>query len=200
MRYGFISEIFLMAELLLRSHGEYIRLKKKRINILHANKLSVIIKGQDNESRRQRYGEKHINGKDSPGGNILRQRLFDRIKKKYKVEPDHPWRRDPESTVFRHADNGKWFALVMNVQGEKLGMPEKDHADIVNLKVDDPVFRDILIRQAGIIPAYHMNKQNWITVLLDGTVPEGQVYDLLEMSFLATATAKKKTTIREPKE
>lgn len=130
----------------------------------------------------------------------MRQRLFDRIKKKYKVEPDHPWRRDPESTVFRHTDNGKWFALVMNVQGEKLGMPEKDRADIVNLKVDDPMFRDILIRQAGIIPAYHMNKQNWITVLLDGTVPEEQVYDLLEMSYRATAAAKKKATIREPKE
>lgn len=54
------------------------------------------------------------------------------------------------------------------------------------------MFRDILIRQAGIIPAYHMNKQNWSAVRLDGTVPEEQVYDLLEMSYLATATAEKK--------
>lgn len=130
----------------------------------------------------------------------MKQRLFDRIKKKYKVEPDHPWRRDPGSAVFRHADNSKWFALVMDVRGEKIGVPEKDHVDVVNLKVDDPMFRDLLVRQAGIIPAYHMNKQNWITVLLDGTVPEEQIYDLLEMSYLATATAKKKAKIRGPKE
>lgn len=63
---------------------------------------------------------------------------------------------------------------------------------MVNLKVDDMCFRDMLIQQDGIMPAYYMNKQHWITALLDGTVPEDKVFDLIDMSFMATASAKKK--------
>ncbi len=66
--------------------------------------------------------------------------------------------------------------------------------------MNDPVFRDMIIREEGIMPAYHMNKMHWITVLLDGTVPKERVFDLIDMSFLATASAKKKAKVRPPKE
>jgi len=66
--------------------------------------------------------------------------------------------------------------------------------------VDDPFFRDMLIQENGIMPAYHMNKQHWITVLLDGTVQDEKVCNLIDMSFLATASAKKKEKFRPPKE
>lgn len=61
-------------------------------------------------------------------------------------------------------------------------------------------FRDMLIQEDGIMPAYHMNKLHWISVLLDGSVPEEKVRELIDMSFMATASAKKKEKIRPPKE
>ena len=129
-----------------------------------------------------------------------RQTVFDHIRKKYKVLPEYPWRRYDTNAVFRHKDNKKWFALVMEVDRNKLGLSGSGKVDVVNLKVEDPFFRDVLVREAGIFPAYHMNKLHWITVLLDGTVPEEQVWDLLGRSFLATASAKKKQKERPPKE
>ena len=72
--------------------------------------------------------------------------------------------------------------------------------DVINLKIDDLFFRDMLIREEGIFPGYHMNKLHWISVLLDGTVSEQRVYELIETSFLATASAKKKEKLRPPKE
>ena len=48
------------------------------------------------------------------------------------------------------------------------------------------------VKGNGIIPAYHMNKQQWITVFLDGSVKKEQVFDLIDASFVATASAKKK--------
>ena len=51
-----------------------------------------------------------------------RQTVFDYIKKKYKVLPEYPWRKYGGSAVFRHSDNSKWFALVMDVQGDKVGL------------------------------------------------------------------------------
>ena len=41
--------------------------------------------------------------------------------------------------------------------------------------------------QPGILPAYHMNKENWISILLDGTVDVEQIFTFLDMSFELTA-------------
>ena len=54
--------------------------------------------------------------------------------------------------------------------------------DVINVKcsTDDIGFlRDI----PGILPAYHMNKSNWISVVLDGTVPQKNIKQLIKASF-----------------
>ena len=129
-----------------------------------------------------------------------RQMIFDYIKKKYKISPEYPWRRDNTSAVFRHTDNHKWFALVMTVQGSRLGLADNTWTDVINLKIDDLFYRDLVLREEGILPAYHMNKLHWISVLLDGTVPDDQVCELVDISFLATASAKQKEKVRPAKE
>ncbi|MCI9418935.1 MAG: MmcQ protein [Eubacterium sp.] len=130
----------------------------------------------------------------------MRKKISDFIKKKYKVSPEYPWQKYDSNAVFRHSDNNKWFALVMCVQRCKLGLSGEDHVDVINLKVDDIFFRDTIIQEDGIMPAYHMNKQHWISVLLDGTVAKDRIFDLIHMSFLATASTKQKEKIRPPKE
>lgn len=122
----------------------------------------------------------------------MRETVFTYIKNKYKASPDYPWAKYDSNAVFRHSDNNKWFALVMSVEKDKLGLSGSGYVDVINLKIDDMMFRDILVQKEGILPAYHMNKQHWITVLLDGTVEETEVYDLIDASFLATASKKKK--------
>ena len=139
-------------------------------------------------------------GKKERSANDMKDVVFAYIKKKYKVQPEYPWRKYDSNAVFRHLDNKKWFALVMDVAADKLGQHSSKSVAVINLKIDDPFFRDMLIQQKGILPAYHMNKQHWITVLLDETVPKDTVYNLIETSFMATASAKKKQKIRPPKE
>ena len=51
----------------------------------------------------------------------MREAVFEYIKKKYKVSPEYPWAKYDSNAVFRHTDNKKWFALVMEVQRDKLG-------------------------------------------------------------------------------
>lgn len=128
------------------------------------------------------------------------QTVFDYMKEKYDTLPEYPWRKYDGNAVFRHSDNRKWFALVMEVEKQKLGLSGGGNIHVINLKLDDMFFRDIIMQDDGIMPAYHMNKLHWITVLLDGTVPEKRVFDLIDMSFLATASAKKKRKMRPPKE
>lgn len=120
-----------------------------------------------------------------------RSELEQYILENYGTEPDFPWLKYPEIEVFRHGGNQKWFALVMDVPKSKLGLQGTDELDVVNLKCD-LVLISSLRGQAGIFPAYHMNKEHWITVALDGTVPEDIIKMLLDMSYTITAPKIKK--------
>lgn len=83
---------------------------------------------------------------------------------------------------FRNGSNRKWFALVAEVERDKLGLKGEDKVSLINLKCD-PVFIGSLLNGKGYLPAYHMNKKTWITVLLDGSVPEEEVRDLIHLSY-----------------
>lgn len=96
-----------------------------------------------------------------------------------------------ETAVFRHSDNRKWFAILMNIPREKLGLFGKGNIDIVNLKCD-PLLTGSLFSEGGVFPAYHMNKEKWISVLLDGSLEPDKVKWLLEISFNLTARKIKK--------
>ncbi|MCR5292472.1 MAG: MmcQ/YjbR family DNA-binding protein [Eubacterium sp.] len=131
---------------------------------------------------------------------MSKDKVFKYIKKKYGADPEYLWTRYPGYAVFRHDDNKKWFALVADIPFEKID-PERDgEVYVINVKIDDPVFMDMLLHQNGYYPAYHMNKKNWITILLDGTVPLKDIYTFIDFSFGATASAKKKEKDRPPKE
>ena len=130
----------------------------------------------------------------------MRRKIIDYIKKRYKAEPEHLWRSYPDYIVFRHSDNNKWFGIIMDVSRDKLGLDGDDRVDIIDVKVEDPFLRDMLIQQPGYLPAYHMNKGSWITVLLDGTVSFEDVCGMVDEGFMATASKAKKEKIRPPKE
>ena len=130
----------------------------------------------------------------------MRRQINDYIKDQYGVSPEFPWPRYNEHAVYRHKDNKKWFALIMDVGRDKLGLSGKKSVSVINLKIDDVILHDTIIREDGIMPAYHMNKLHWITVLLDGTVPSEKVCALLDISYNATSSKRRKKAVREPKE
>ena len=108
---------------------------------------------------------------------------------KYKTNPEYLWASFPQYAVLRHSDNKKWYALIMNVPKEKLGLSGKEYVDILDVKVD-PAMSGSLLMEKGIMPGYHMHKGNWITILLNGSVDKEKIFFLLEMSFDLTANKK----------
>ena len=114
-----------------------------------------------------------------------REKLETYISDHYATQPDYPWADMPRSAVFRHAGNRKWFALLMEVPRDKLGLAGTEKLDIVNFKCD-PILISSLRGEAGIFPAYHMNKASWITVALDGSVSAETIKLLLDVSYELT--------------
>lgn len=83
--------------------------------------------------------------------------------------------------MLRHK-NGKWYAVVMSVEKCKLGLEGNEFVDIMNVKCD-PEMTSVIIQNFGFLSGYHMNKQHWITILLDGSVSEAKTLDFLDMSY-----------------
>lgn len=121
-----------------------------------------------------------------------RKELIEKIKTKYQIEPDHPWFDNPESAVFRHQDNRKWFALVMDISLKKLQHDAQDQiVTIMNIKCD-ALLADFLRKEKGIHPAYHMNKEKWISIEIENSLADDKIMELLHESFLMTASSTKK--------
>ncbi len=114
-----------------------------------------------------------------------RDKLEKFIIENYNVEPDYPWLKSPNHAVFRHSGNRKWFALIMDIPKNKLGLPETDITDVVNFKCD-PLLIGPLLKEKGVFPAYHMNKEYWVTIALDGSVNDDTIKMLLDMSYDVT--------------
>lgn len=92
---------------------------------------------------------------------------------------DYPF--DEEWAVIRHSGSKKSFAFIYEHSGRLC----------VNLKCE-PMRADFLRSVfAGVRPAYHMNKVHWNTVLLDGGVPEQELFNMVAHSFELTKPRKR---------
>lgn len=130
----------------------------------------------------------------------LREDVIRAVRKKYKVEIEYLWARHPGYGVFRHGDNQKWFGIIMDVSRSKLGLSGDEIVDILNVKLDSPLLVDLLTQQEGYFPGYHISRGNWVSILLDGTVPPEDIYGLIDKSYQVTASPQTKKAIRPPKE
>ena len=112
---------------------------------------------------------------------MKREEIYEYVKKQYGTVPEYLWKESPESAVLRHP-NGKWYAVLMQVEKSRLGLEGDTKVDIIDVKCD-PDMVGLLTQTYGFLPGYHMNKKYWITMLLDGTVSEAKILDFLDMSY-----------------
>lgn len=73
----------------------------------------------------------------------------------------------------RYKQNGKSFAYIY----------EKDSQIWVNVKCSPDwiyVWRDTY---SSVVPAYHMNKEHWNSIILDGTILETEIKRMIAESY-----------------
>ena len=100
---------------------------------------------------------------------------------KYKAEPEFLWDDTPDCGVFRNKESKKWFGIIMHVKRDRLIKNAEGFVDVMNIKLDDKV--EECIRINGIYPAYHMNKKYWVSIILDDTLSDELIFDLIDISF-----------------
>ncbi|MBQ8893545.1 MAG: MmcQ/YjbR family DNA-binding protein [Clostridia bacterium] len=100
------------------------------------------------------------------------------IRAQYGDDLEFLWKKFPENAIARRKDNRKWYLALLTVAPAKLGLPREGLLEIVDLR---SAHREQLGEWA--LPGYHMNKKNWITVVLDGTVPFETLQCLIDESY-----------------
>ncbi|MBR5917833.1 MAG: MmcQ/YjbR family DNA-binding protein [Lachnospiraceae bacterium] len=113
---------------------------------------------------------------------VTREDIFKYVKDNYNTEPDYPWSDTPNCGVLRHKVNRKWYGLIMDVSFGTVGLEGDGIIDVINLKLDPEMILQ-LSSQKGFRPAYHMNKIHWITIILDGSVMDDEIYNLIDLSY-----------------
>lgn len=111
-------------------------------------------------------------------------RLADEIYKKYGDKPVFPW-DNFSGGVFKNPTNGKWYAIVMALNVQKVDKKLTGEVEVMNIKLDPEKIKE-LHKEKGFYPAYHMNKKNWISILLNDTVPDKVLLNLLDESHRFT--------------
>ena len=100
---------------------------------------------------------------------------------------DHPFTKshnskrtvDNDFTAYKPSGCDKMYALMFTIDKRKLNKVCKETlVDAVNIKVE-PSKVDDLLQLPGFYPAYHMNKKHWVTAILDGTINDKTIKELL---------------------
>jgi predicted DNA-binding protein (MmcQ/YjbR family) len=113
---------------------------------------------------------------------VTREDIYVYVKDNYNTEPDYPFEDSPKAAVLRHRINRKWYGLIMDVSYNTVGISKDGMIDIINIKLDPEMIIQ-LSSQKGFCPAYHMNKTHWITIVLDGSVRDDEIFNLIDLSY-----------------
>lgn len=111
-------------------------------------------------------------------------RIIGLINEKYHESPDFPFKQDryKKYGVIRYKGNNKWYGLIMNINKSVFGGDNKEeYVDVINVRIDEKE-RDNIINNKNIFPSYHMNKQKWISILLDESLNDGEVMKYINFS------------------
>lgn len=98
---------------------------------------------------------------------------------------DYPF-KDVNWTVIRSRKNRKVFAWIF----------ERQDNIWINLKAD-PEWRDFWRESfEAVLPAYHLNKKHWNSLIMDGTIPEDTMKLLINESYDLVTGRKREQDIK----
>lgn len=112
---------------------------------------------------------------------ITREEAITYCKSFQSVIEDYPF-RDSNWTLMRHRDNKKAFACIYEREGNIW----------INVKCNLEWREFWRAAYASVVPAYHMNKEHWNSIILNGEVPDKDISRMIEESYELTKPKKKK--------
>lgn len=125
-------------------------------------------------------------------------RITQKIMELYHDEPEFIFEKAPSAGIFRNAKNKKWYGLIMCIDKSKIDKESTKEVEILNVKLREEQVVNLLKRK-GFYPSYHMNKKNWITIVLDETLSDEEIMEYIKESYQYIASPKEWIIPANPK-
>ena len=111
------------------------------------------------------------------------KRVIAYFEEKYGNCLEHLWADAPDNAIVRRSDTNKWYAAILTVSRRKIGLHSDEKVEIIDLhaRTEDIPF---LVDNICIFPGFHMNKKHWITVILDGSMTDERLFELIDQSYI----------------
>ena len=114
--------------------------------------------------------------------NTQSKQVINYIKEKYNDDLEFLWQKFDDNAVWRNKQNSKWYGLLLTVSKRKLGIDSEEIVEIIDLRYKKGQV-DEIVDNIKVYPGYHMNKNTWITIILDGSLEIKTIYDLINNSY-----------------
>ena len=109
------------------------------------------------------------------------------VKKKYNDDLEFLWNKFPTDAVLRNKINNKWYAVILTINENKLVTNTDNLITIIDLRCDNKKINEI-VDNKNIFRGYHMNKNNWITIKIDGSIPTKEICNMIDESYKISLT------------
>ena len=115
------------------------------------------------------------------------------VKNRYGDSLEFLWEKLSDNAVLRRKDNRKWYAAMLPVRGDRIGLQTQEIVEIIDLRLE-PDQMEATIDHTSFFPGYHMNKKHWYSILLNGSVPQDEIARRIDESYrIAGEKSKKKS-------
>ena len=104
------------------------------------------------------------------------------IRQKYGDEFEFLWEKFPDNAIVRRKDNQKWYAVILTISRQKLGLNGNDKIEVMDLRGLPEEIAGLTDGQKY-FPGYHMNKKHWYTLCLDGSVGLEEICRRVDESY-----------------
>ena len=104
------------------------------------------------------------------------------VKEKYEDDLEYLWKKFPNNAIWRNKKNNKWYGALLVVAENKLGVASDKVVDILDLRYPKDNIRKI-IDNKKVFEGYHMNKEHWITIRLDGSMDINEMFQFIDLSY-----------------
>ncbi|MBD5544970.1 MAG: hypothetical protein HDR01_12245 [Lachnospiraceae bacterium] len=110
------------------------------------------------------------------------QKIIEYVRKTYGDELEFLWEKFPDNAVWRRKDNKKWYGAILSVQKNRLGFASAEFVEIIDLRLQPELMEDLVLRE-HYYPGWHMNKKRWYTIILDGSIPDEELFQRIGTSY-----------------
>jgi len=117
-------------------------------------------------------------------------RITNKIIEKYNSMPEFLWEKYDDTGIFRNKNTQKWYGIIMDVDRSKIQENKKGLIEVLNVKLE-PNKIEKLLQENNFYKAYHMNKKYWLSVILDDSVEDDIIMNLIDESYILSNKGKR---------